>query len=99
MNAPPPLQEILSQTVFSQGANVAFGSLTVGQARERSDELHSAVGWGPTARVASVARAWRELTMVMERAGVLTVAELDPELVVDLAPRLWIVPPGGGLLA
>ena len=45
-----------------------------------------------------VAQAWRELTLVMERAGVETVAQLDPAAVMELAPKLWIVPPGGTLL-
>ena len=66
--------------------------------RARADELRAAVGWGPTARVAPVARAWRELAMAMERAGAATVGDLDAEVVVELAPRLWVVPPGGSLL-
>jgi hypothetical protein len=94
----PELGEIVKQTVFINGANVPFGELTVDQVRARADELRAAIGWGPTARVAPVARAWRELTMAMERAGAETVSELDPEQVVELAPRLWVVPPGGTLL-
>jgi hypothetical protein len=89
---------ILAQTVFIHGANVPFGDLALDDARARADELRAAVGWGPTVRVAPVAQAWRELTMVMERAGAVTVSELDAEVVLELAPRLWIVPPGGSLL-
>ena len=92
------LQKILAQPVFSGSANVPFGEMTLGQAAERADELGSAVGWGPTARVAGVATAWRELANTMERAGVATVAELEPDVVLGLAPRLWVVPPGGSLL-
>jgi hypothetical protein len=90
--------EILKQIVFAHGANVPFGELTVDDARARADELRAAVGWGPTARIAPVAMAWRELTMAMESAGAASVSDLDADVVVELAPRLWVVPPGGSLL-
>ncbi len=90
--------EILAREVFSGGANVAFGQLTLAAVRERAAELGAAVGWGPMARVAPVAAAWRELAARMERAGAVTVAELPAEVVEALAGRLWVVPPGGSLL-
>ena len=86
--------EILEQQVFIAGANRRFGSLSAADARAHADELRSAVGWGPTARVAPVAQAWRELSLAMDRAGAGTVADLDPELLVGLAPRLWVRLPG-----
>jgi hypothetical protein len=89
---------ILGQTIFSRGANIPFGEMTLDDVRARADELRAAVGWGPTARVAPVARAWRELTMAMERAGAADVKDLDADVLVELAPRLWVVPPGGSLL-
>jgi hypothetical protein len=92
------VSQVLAATVYIDGANRPFGELTVAQARGRADELRAVVGFGPTVRVMPVAQAWRELTMVMERAGVATVAELDPTQVLDLAPKLWVVPPGGTLL-
>jgi hypothetical protein len=92
------LKEILATTVYVDGANRPFGELTLEHARGRADELRAATGWGPTARVAPVARAWRELTMALEQHGVATVGELPPETVADLAPKLWVVPPGGSLL-
>ncbi|MGI8428796.1 MAG: hypothetical protein ACR2OB_05700 [Solirubrobacteraceae bacterium] len=92
------LQYIIEQTVFVRGTNRPFGNLTLEDARERADELKAATGFGPTARVAPVARAWRELMMALERTSAPTVGELDPDLVVELAPRLWVVPPGGTLL-
>ena len=95
---PSRLEHILSQTVFIGGANVPFGELTTDQARSRADELRAATGWGPTARVAPVALAWRELTVTMERNAAAAVSELDPDVIVQLAPRLWVVPPGGSLL-
>jgi|SRR5665213_4401340 len=101
MTDTPPrsrLEQILSQSVFTGGANVPFGELTADQARARADELRAATGWGPTARVAPVALAWRELTVTMEREAAATVSELDPDVIAQLAPRLWVIPPGGGLL-
>jgi hypothetical protein len=91
---PPDVQRILAQEVFIRGANRPFGELTVDDARSRADELRAAVGWGPTARVAPVAQAWRELMMAMNRAGAAAVAELEPEVLVELAPRLWVTLPG-----
>jgi hypothetical protein len=84
--------------VFTGGANVPFGDLTTQEARARADELKAAIGWGPTARVAPVALAWRELTLAMERSSAAAVSDLDSQVIVQLAPRLWIVPPGGRLL-
>jgi len=86
--------QILEQPVYIRGANRPFGELTRDDAAARADELRAAVGWGPTARVAPVARAWRELTMVMDRAGATAVGDLDPDVLVDLAPKLWVTLPG-----
>jgi hypothetical protein len=88
------LRRILDQEVFIRGANRPFGELTTDDARSRADELRAAVGFGPTARVAPVARAWRELAIAMDRAGAGTVGDLEPEVLVDLAPKLWVTLPG-----
>lgn len=88
------VQEILGQMVFASGANRAFGSLTAEDARAHADELRAAIGWGPTARVAPVALAWRELSLALDRAGAATVADLEPAAVRELAPRLWVTLPG-----
>jgi hypothetical protein len=93
------LDRIRATTVYVDGANRAFGELTGEQTRARADELRSAVGWGPTARVAPVAQAWRELSIAIERAGADTVSELDPDVMAELAPRLWIMPPAGGIMS
>jgi hypothetical protein len=98
MTASGQLSEILNASVFVDGANRAFGELTLDQVRGRADELRAAVGFGPTARIAPVARAWRELSMALEQAGAATVTELEPARVVELGPKLWVVPPGGSLL-
>jgi hypothetical protein len=87
--------EIVRRQVFIRGANRPFGELTLEDARARADELRAATGWGPTVRVAPVAHAWRELAMAMERSGLAHVAELDAQVVSELAQRLWIVLPGG----
>ncbi len=95
---PPKLRKILEQTVFIRAKNVPFGELTAADARARADELRAAIGWGPMARVAPVALAWRELALTMERDAARAVSDLNGEFLLALAPRLWIVPPGGGLL-
>ncbi len=88
----------LTRTVFLNGENKPFGQFTLDDARVRASELTAATGWGPTARVASVARGWSELARAMESAGAATVADLDPETAADFAARLWVVPPGGSLI-
>ena len=84
----------LAQLVYIRGANRPFGELTLDDARARADELRAAVGWGPTARVAPVAQAWRELARAMEGAQAATVAQLPEETLHALAPKLWVVLPG-----
>jgi hypothetical protein len=44
--------------------------------------------------VAPVARAWRELSIEMERSGAATVVEVDAGRLSALAPQLWVVLPG-----
>ncbi len=85
--------EILATTVYIEGANRPFGELTGEQVRARADELRQAIGFGPTARVAPVSRAWRELSLELQRAGAARVSELDPELLRRLAGPLWLVLP------
>lgn len=87
------LAEALATTVFVRGANRPFAELTLDDVRGRADELREATGWGPTARVAPVARAWRELALEMERGGVGVVGELDSRVLGPLVPQLWVVLP------
>ena len=91
--APSDHERILAADVFMRGANRRFGELTADDVRLRAQELRDAVGWGPTARVAPVAQAWRELSLVMERAGAATVGELGADVLDPLAGRLWVVMP------
>jgi hypothetical protein len=92
--SPEDSTQILATTVFIRGENRPFGELTIEDVRARADELRAATGWGPTARVAPVARAWRELSIEMERAGAMTVGELDAGILAALARQLWVVLPG-----
>ncbi|HEV2981552.1 MAG TPA: hypothetical protein VGX51_08985 [Solirubrobacteraceae bacterium] len=91
------LRQVLEQPVFVDGANRAFGELTLEHARARAQELRAATGWGPTVRVAPVAAAWSQLAKEMQTRGAATVAELDPELVLSIAPKLWVLFPGAGV--
>lgn len=88
----------LDTLVFIRGANRPFRELTPEDARTRADELRAVTGFGPTARVGAVAMAWRELGMALQQAGAASVGELDAETIARLAPKLWIVPPGGSLM-
>jgi hypothetical protein len=90
--------DVLDRPVHAGGADRRFGELTADDARAHAAELRSAAGWGPTARVATVAQAWRELADELAQAGAATVADLGGERAAALAERLWVVPPGGSLL-
>jgi hypothetical protein len=88
----------LSVPVYAGNRYKPFGELTLAEVGARARELRAASGFGPTARVASVARAWAELGRAMAQAGAAVVADLEPEAVADFARRAWVVPPGGSLL-
>jgi hypothetical protein len=89
-----PSADLVNRQVFIRGANRPFGELTREDVRQRAEELRSVTGWGPTARVAPVARAWRELALEMERQGVHAVGDVDGDSLARLAPQLWVVLPG-----
>jgi hypothetical protein len=93
-----PEDDLLDRPVHAGGADRRFGELGVNDVRAHAAELRSAAGWGPTARIATVAQAWRELADEMSRCGAATVADLGAERAAALAERLWVVPPGGSLL-
>lgn len=96
MTADP--DRVLAEPVFGGGRTKPFAEMTAGEVRDRAAELKAATGWGPTAKVASVALAWSELAKLMERSGAGRVSELDREAVAERAEKLWVVPPGGSLL-
>jgi hypothetical protein len=74
-----------------------FGELTLAQVQARAAQLRESVGWGPTAKVGPVARAWEQLAADMAAAGVETVAAYG-QPAADMAQALWVIPPGGSLL-
>jgi hypothetical protein len=88
----------LAEPVYAEGGYKPFGAFTLADVRARAQELSEAVGWGPTARVAGVARGWSELARRMQESGSACVADLGPEAGGEFARRLWVVPPGGSLL-
>jgi hypothetical protein len=90
--------DVLTRPVHAGGAERRFGELTVEDVRAHAAELGSAAGWGPTARIATVARAWRELAEEMAGEKVATVADLGEQRAAAAAERLWVIPPGGSLL-
>ena len=95
---PPDADRVLAERVFAGGRSKPFAELTVDEVKERAAELKAATGWGPTAKVGSVAMAWAELGRLMEHVEAATVGDLRPDAVVERAEKLWIVPPGGSLL-
>jgi hypothetical protein len=87
---------LLATSVHVAGGPKPFGELTYAEVAARAAELRSAVGFGPTARIASVARAWGELGRRMQETGAATVADLDEAVVAKLAEPLWVRMPGSG---
>ena len=93
-----PATDPLEVEVSCDGVYKPFGEMTVADARLRSEELRDAGSWGPLARVAAVALAWRELASEMTGAGAATVSDLGSARALEYAQRVWVVPPGGSLL-
>jgi hypothetical protein len=85
---------LLAARVHVPGGSKPFGELTREEVAARADELRAAVGFGPTVRVAPVARAWGELARRMAASGAATVAALDEATIAELAEPLWIRMPG-----
>jgi hypothetical protein len=96
--AKPDPDTVLAEPVFAGGRSKPFAELTAEEVRARAEELKAATGWGPTAKVASVAMAWSAFARLMEEGGAATVAEVDREAVAEHAEKLWVIPPGGSLL-
>jgi hypothetical protein len=89
-------EDPLRQLVYAGEDYKEFGAFTVDDVRGRADELKAVTGWGPTARVGGIARAWSELAHAMTTARARTVADLaasDPDQVATLARRVWVNPP------
>ena len=95
---PPDAERVLSENVHAGGTNKPFREMTAEEVKARAAELREVTGWGPTARIASVAMAWNALAKEMESRGARTVGELEPAAVAAQAERLRVVPPGGSFL-
>lgn len=98
MGLPAVSSGVLERSVYAGDRYKPFGEFTVGDVEDRAAELKQVTGWGPTARVGAIARAWSELGRAMTVAGATTVADLGHEAAEEFAARLWITPPGGSLL-
>ena len=94
----PDVSDILERTVSISGEMIAFGEITLDAARKQQSELNALVGWGPMAKVGSIARAWGELAKNIEGRGAATVADLDPGMIKKAASDLWIIPPERGMI-
>lgn len=87
------VRAILDQAVHVGGADRRFGELTAADVSAHAAALREMTGWGPTARVGAFARAWDELARTMDEAGAATAADLDSAALLELAPKLWAIPP------
>jgi hypothetical protein len=83
---------MLDRPVHVAGGEKAFGALTRDEVEARARELKEATGWGPTMRVAPVARAWADLARAMGETQADCVADVDAETLKALATPLWITP-------
>jgi hypothetical protein len=92
------LSEAVKAPVYCGDRYVAFGELTVAEVRSQAARLDEPGGWGPLARVAKVARAWRGLAEAMEASGAARVDDLDDEAILQWAERAWVIPPASGMI-
>jgi Fe-Mn family superoxide dismutase len=94
----PDVSDILERTVSISGTMVVFGQITLENARTQSAELGALAGWGPMAKVGTIARAWGELAKNLEGRGAQTVSELEAGMIKKTAMELWIIPPERGMI-
>jgi len=90
-------EETLTRPVHIGGVEKHFGEITLDEARARATELKEVAGWGMN-RVLPVARAWRELVTLMEKAGYAKIGDLEPEMLDTMAKKMWVIPPKGNSL-
>ena len=94
----PDVSHILERTVSISGKMVPFGAIDVEAARTQASELNALTGWGPMAKVGSIARAWTELSKNLEGRGAATVADLEPGMIKKAAEDLWVIAPERGMI-
>jgi len=94
----PDVSEALGRPVSISGAQKRFGDITYDDARTQAAELKALTGWGPMAKVGTVARAWTALAVSLEKHEAATVTELEPSEVAQMAEDLWIMPPARSMV-
>jgi superoxide dismutase, Fe-Mn family len=94
----PDISDILTRSVSIAGAEKRFGDITLDDARTQAAELKALAGWGPMAKVGSIARGWNDLAQTLDKRGAATVADLDAVVVVASAKELWVIPPGRSMV-
>jgi hypothetical protein len=92
------LTEALGAQVHDGESYLKFGEMTREQVAAQGERLAEVGSWGPLARAAKVARAWKGLAAEMEQGGAATVADLDGTEVVTWAERVWAIAPAGGMI-
>ncbi len=94
----PDVSDILERTVSITGRMIPFGEITLDDAKTQASELKALAGWGPMAKVGSIARHWTDLAKTMEGRQAATVGELDPGQIKKYACDLWVIPPERGMV-
>jgi Fe-Mn family superoxide dismutase len=94
----PDVSDILERTVSISGKMIPFGEITLEDARTQASELGALAGWGPMAKVGSIARAWTELAKTIDGRDATCVADLDAGIVKKMAMDLWVIPPERGMI-
>ncbi len=92
------VSDILARGVSIAGVETKFGTIDIDAARKQAAELKALQGWGPMAKVGSIARAWNELATTLEKRGAATVADLDASTIISSATDLWVIPPGRSMV-
>jgi len=94
----PDISDVLARPVSIAGIEKNFGDLTIDDARTQAAELKALAGWGPMAKVGSIARGWSDLASTLDKHGAATVADLHAGIVVASAKELWVIPPGRSMV-
>ena len=92
------VSDILARTVSIAGVETVFGEIDKENAQKQAAELKALQGWGPMAKVGSIARAWADLANTLDKRDAATVAELDATTIITAATDLWVIPPGRGMV-
>jgi Fe-Mn family superoxide dismutase len=92
------VSDILARTVSIAGVETVFGEIGKESAQTQAAELKALQGWGPMAKVGSIARAWKELANTLDKRDAATVSDLDATTIISAATDLWVIPPGRGMV-